>query len=336
MKIAVLGTVMRDEIHTFRGERRESFGGILYNVLALAALTDPERDEIRPVCYLGAEHKAAITEEFFAHRPHIRTQFMRECTAGTDQNVLQYRTASDRAERMTLVTPPLDLAADLLPACADADAIILNVINAREVDLTTLAALRRACPRAHIHLDIHNLGKGLDAESRLVPKGLPDWRDWLSQVNTVQGNEWEMELLLGNKPESEEELTASAQALAAIPAIEAAVLTVGGRGAIVAHRLTPGGGLALLRVRAMDLEAEALDTTGCGDCFSSAFVLEMLRTRNPARAALLATTLSGLNTLSRGLEAFEKNLDLPHASRQAFPALMQSIENGWLGEPTKE
>ncbi|MGI6460589.1 MAG: hypothetical protein ACOX5J_10935 [Candidatus Hydrogenedentales bacterium] len=40
MKIAILGAVCFDEIFALDGERRESFGGILYNAAALSSVLD--------------------------------------------------------------------------------------------------------------------------------------------------------------------------------------------------------------------------------------------------------------------------------------------------------
>ncbi|MBI5154014.1 carbohydrate kinase family protein [Candidatus Poribacteria bacterium] len=326
MKIAVAGTVMRDEIHTVRGERRESFGGILYNVLALAAMTTGE-DSIRPICALGADHLAAIREQYFSRYRQIDCRGMRENPDGTDENILRYRTSSDREETMTLHTRPLS-EADLEPA-RDCDAVLINFINGRELSLEVLRQLR-ASSHAWLHLDIHNLGKRLDESSRLLPSGLPDWRDWLAQVDTVQANEWEIELLTGRKPESEIELNESALELLSIPNVKAAAITIGGRGAVVAHRMSQDAAPRLLRFPALT-GFDAVDTTGCGDCFSSAFIVELLKSRNPARAGLVATVLSGLNARGGGLEALASDVSLDAAARHTFPDMTARIAQGWLG-----
>jgi len=44
MKIAILGAVCFDEIFPLDGERRESFGGILYNAAALASILEGADD----------------------------------------------------------------------------------------------------------------------------------------------------------------------------------------------------------------------------------------------------------------------------------------------------
>lgn len=328
MKIAVIGTVMRDEIHTARGERRESFGGILYNVVALAAMTR-RTDRILPICHLGAEHLELLRERYFSRTPQIDASGIRISPDGTDQNVLRYRTQSDREEQMTINTPPL--AADHLSEAVDARAILINFINGREISLDALRELR-ASTNAHLHLDIHNLGKKIDATGRLAPHGLPDWREWLALVDTVQANEWEAELITGRKPTTEEEYRAFVLELLSVPALKAAALTIGGLGSVLVHRLARDGRPRLLRVPAMPV-AEIVDTTGCGDCYSSAFVLELLRSGNVAKAALLATTLSGLKTQGGGLDDLgniARGLEL--SAYKASPELLERIQQGYLGE----
>lgn len=329
MKIAIIGTVMRDEITTVRGEQRESFGGILYNTMALASMTR-RSDEIRPVCYLGAEHLDTIRRRYFASHRQIITDSIRISPDGSDQNVLRYRSANDREEVMTINTPRLDT--EHLREASDARAILVNFINGREISIESLRGLRLST-NAHLHLDVHNLGKSVDASGSLQPTGLANWRDWFSLVDTIQANEWEIELITGRKPQNEEEYRQGVVTLLSVPNVKAAALTIGGLGSILAHRMAPGGEPRIVRIPAMQTD-EIVDTTGCGDCYSSAFVIEILRSGNPVRAALLATTLSGLNTLGGGLEDLAvRSQGLELAAFRSFPRLMGQAHDGYMGQP---
>lgn len=327
MRIAVLGTVMHDEIITARGERRESFGGILYNIMALVAMTG-ERDSIQPFCYVSTQHREQIIAQYLAPHRRVVTDTLFVSPEGTDSNVLNYRTASDREEKMTLRTPPLSMAE--LEAACDANVIVVNLVNAREIDLPTLRQLRMRT-RAHIHLDIHNLGKALDETGRLVPRGLPNWREWLACVDSVQANEWEMQLITGVKPESEADFRRGALVLASPPNIRAAVLTIGGRGCALASRVDDDPTVHFLRIPALE-GLDTVDTTGCGDSFSSAFVVTYERKRKALEAALVATALSGLNTTGGGLDALAGRNNAADMARTAFPALWVAVEAGWPGE----
>ncbi|MGF1572017.1 MAG: carbohydrate kinase family protein [Sumerlaeia bacterium] len=329
MKISVIGTIMRDEIHTVTGEKRESFGGILYNVITLASLTR-STDTIEPICFVGKKHLESIKNTYFEMLPQIRLLSLKTCDQGTDENVLTYRTDSDRDEKMTIHTPPLS--DEQISAAASSAAILVNIINGREMTLEQLAALRGQS-RGHIHLDIHNLGKTISPDGSLVPTGLPNWRDWLKLVDSVQANEWEIQLLTGKKPETEEEYRTSILQLMSVSEIKAAAITIGGKGAIMAHRLgDEPDQIYLLRIPALKTE-KVVDTTGCGDCFSSAFVVGMLRYHNPAKAALMATTLSGLNTRGGGLETlFMRARKLDKNAQDSFPEIFAQVTEGWFGE----
>ena len=327
MDIAVIGALMRDEIHTWRGERRVSFGGVLYNVRALAVMTGPG-DRLRPFFRAAREDLVVLRNELLSDCAHVDLSSALPCEEGTDENVLRYRGASSREEVMTLRTPPLG-PADLGEALGS-DAILVNFINARELSRETLAWLRGAS-EAHIHLDVHNLGKALDESGRLSPVGLPDWREWFSLVDTMQANEWEVELMTGKRPEAEEEFIAAALHFLSVPSLKAAAVTIGGAGSVVAHRLAPDGLPRVLRIPALDVD-EVVDTTGCGDSYSSGFVTAMLRTGNPARAGLVASALSGLNTRPGGLASVGGRNEVEKAARERFPQLYAKIREGWLGD----
>lgn len=327
MEIAIIGALMRDEIHTWRGERRVSFGGVLYNLRALAVMTGPG-DRLRPFFFAAREDLVELRNGALREFPHVDFSTARPCAEGTDENVLRYRNASSRDEVMTLRTPPL--ATEDLAQTANADAVLVNFINAREIDRATLASLR-ASTSAHIHLDVHNLGKVLDDSGKLTPKGLPDWREWFGLVDTVQANEWEVELMTGRRPTTEEEFSAAAVEMLSVPTLKAVAVTIGGAGSVVAHRMAEDGKARLLRIPALDVD-EVVDTTGCGDSYSSGFVTAILRTGNPARAGLVASALSGLNTRAGGLGTISGRSEVESAAKERFPEMYSRIKEGWLGE----
>jgi hypothetical protein len=53
-KIVVIGTINKDTIIFPNGKKMESFGGILYNILALSCL-GREEVKIYPICNLGCD-----------------------------------------------------------------------------------------------------------------------------------------------------------------------------------------------------------------------------------------------------------------------------------------
>ncbi len=329
MRFTVIGTVMRDEIHTASGETVESFGGILYNVVALAALTRGT-DKIVPVCRIGEKHLAFVTQRYFGLSGHVPATCVHTSPGGTDENVIRYGGKGDRQECMTLNTEPLT--AKILEPVRDCESILLNPVSGREISLELLREFREAA-RGHIHLDMHNLGKEIDSSGYLAPAKLPNWKEWFSLVDTVQANEWEVEAILGARPESQDEFRDAAIELLSVEGLRAAIVTGGERGATIAHRLTGDREIHTLHVPALPLD-QVVDTTGCGDCFAAGFVVGMQRYRNPLRATLMATVLSGLNATGGGPDDIAaKTRRIEAEIRLHYRDLDSRIGSGWPGEP---
>lgn len=329
MKIAVVGTVMRDDIRTPDGARRESFGGILYNAMALAAMVRAS-DRIVPVCFLAREHIETLRGRHLSGHAQIATGSIRACAAGTDENLMEYRNGTERSERLTLRTPPFEVSD--LAECEDSHALLVNFVSGREMELGTFRLLRRMT-RGLLHLDVHNLVRRVDDEGRLVPAVLPDWRDWLAQVDTVQANEAEAGFMLGDALRTEDDRRAAAVEMLAPRNVRAAAITLGAEGCVVAHRLALDGAVRVVRLPAI-ADEQVSDTTGCGDCWSAGFVVGMLRHRNPARAALLATAVAGLNAAEPGIDGLAgRARRIEETLQRRFGDALAMIDRGWLGEP---
>src|SRR5690606_27702318 len=121
-----------------------------------------------------------------------------------------------------------------------------------------------------IHLDLHNLGRNQgDAPAT------PDWRQWFALADTVQMNEWEAQAITGSELRTEADYLSALMEVISVPTIRVAIITLAEKGAFLAHRMKTEKRVFIVRYQALPLE-EALDPTGCGDCFASAFTLEML------------------------------------------------------------
>lgn len=327
MRISVIGTVMSDVIHTVDGQTIESFGGILYNVLAVAAVTRGT-DQVVPFCNLSPEHRAMLVETFFSRIPQLDPTFFRGDPSGTDQNTLRYRTASERDEQMTIRTSPLD--GEALRAAGKADAVLFNCINGRELSLESLRRLRDSF-EGLLHIDVHNLGKRLDESGRLCSAPFADWREWLSLADIIQLNEWEAERIFGLRPDSEAAYERVVLELLKLPRARIAALTLGSLGSIVAHRDRKGQP-AIVRLNAIPYP-EIRDTTGCGDSFSAGLLVGYLRWRSVPPAAVLATTLSSMKSQIPGLAGLTRITDVPGCERQYFGSILERVADGWEGDP---
>ncbi len=330
MRIAVVGAVMHDQIETTDGRRFESFGGILYNALALAVVTR-KTDVIVPLTHVGGDHIDLLRMEFLDCHPQINSSQIRINPAGTDENVLKYVTLSSRRERMTIRSPRIDFA--LLAPASLADAVLINFITGEELDLGTLRWLRDHS-RGLIYFDIHNLGKVRKDGVPVEGNRFDDWADWFHCVDIVQANEWEAERLLDFHPRTEEDFRAAALRFLSVGGPRVAVITLGEMGCAVAWR-SPNGGARYARIPAIpNLKIE--DTTGCGDSFSAGFVVEYLRSHSPLKAALFATTLSGLNCMQKGLDGLSKLTGIRERMEDDYIDLLRQIDEGWDGDAAED
>jgi sugar/nucleoside kinase (ribokinase family) len=326
MKVAVIGTIMLDEIHPYEGAPRESFGGILYNVLAFAHLLGPE-DTVCPICYVGKDHREQIIEEHFAGFPNIDPGGLRVSPMGTDRNILRYVSPEVREEKMDLSTPMVSMQ-DAEPFL-DADLFLINFINSRDTDLETIQGIRKE-GEGLVAMDIHNATRYLTDEGNLKLRegGFPEGLEFASQVHIGQINEEELGAVTRTKVEGPDDaLRGAKQVLGAGP--KYVVVTLGSAGSCLVYR--KDGNAYGLRIPAYKPE-KVVDPTGCGDSFGATFLTGVTNGEPAPLCALRASVVAGLNTEVAGLEGLKKADEAPEKMKQAFPELLAKIEAGWPGE----
>ena len=70
LRIALLGTINRDTIYTADGVTTESYGGLLYSILALAEIASSQV-AIYPICNVGADMETVVRKKL-APYPHVK------------------------------------------------------------------------------------------------------------------------------------------------------------------------------------------------------------------------------------------------------------------------
>jgi sugar/nucleoside kinase (ribokinase family) len=282
--VAVIGTVNRDVIIDASGQRRESLGGILYNVIPLAALLEGSGVRVRPIGRLGRADRSEATRILSAF-PAVDADALIEDAAGTDLSILDYSGGGERAETVAMRVAPL--AAQDLAAARGAEAVLVNMISGRDVACETLASFRRA-ERGRFLFDVQALARTADTPraSRIVPSSA----EWSRLFHVVRGSETEI-AYFGGVPDHVEQ---AAERILAAGAGEV-LATYGERGAV--RFVRSEGGLRRSAIPAVRCEAPA-DPTGCGDSFLSGVCAGGILGLSPEDAvrlgALVASRVVGL------------------------------------------
>jgi len=324
MRIAILGAIVHDEIIWIDGNRRKSFGGILYTVGALSSVLD-DGDWAVPVSRVGADRYDAVLDQF-GQFARVETEGLTRCDEPTTTVTLTYHTPAERTEAMLNRMPPFDDAS--LDAAVTCDAVHVNPITGTEIDLDTLAAFRERYSGL-LSLDVHNTISRFDyaGTGKRTIVGFREWRDWAPLIDVFQCNELEINTMFDHEIATRAQFAAAAKEVCeAGPRV--ASITLGPEGAVTVYRKEDA-------YYCIDIEAlppiEAVDTTGCGDSFSAGFLVGMLTHDDPATAVACASVVAGVNARYSGLGPLAEAKPLLEHPRSHFQVFAGKPDD-WPGE----
>ena len=254
---------------------------------------------------------------------------LRKVAGKLTQVKLVYKTVSERDENIYNLMVPLTFE-DMKPAL-DSDGILINFINGTEVDLDTIKELRQNT-RAVLHLDIHNRVVRWGEDGRGGDKTyvrFDDWEEWVKNFDVVQMNEFECSMVVGRELRSQDDyISAAYDILNAGPKV--VLVTLGPFGSVMCHRVDGKAYYYHCACPAMDVE-RVVDTTGCGDSFSSGFLCNYLKTKNPVVANAAANIVGGVNCETSGIGHLDRAQDAVNRIPEVFPDLWEKIKEGWKG-----
>ena len=323
MRISVLGAVVYDEIVTHLGEKRESYGGITYNIAAFSSIISADTVLV-PVSNVAEDHFERVLSLLSGY-PQVELGELQRVPGKLTHAKLTYETVSRRDETVKHMMAPLTK--ERIASCSDSDAVLMNFVNGLEIDLSTFAALRQLT-KAFIHLDVHSKVGRWDSDGKKTLVGFPDWRDWVQHLGSIQMNEFECELIVGRKLSGYDDF------------VHAAGEIVDGGASIVTVTLGPLGSVLVYRkdgkrfssvCPATDID-NVIDTTGCGDSFSAGFMWSYLQCCNPLAANAAANIVGGVNCTISGIGHLEEARDALGQIPHWFPDLASKLDAGWLGD----
>jgi len=323
MRLSVLGAVVYDEIVTHRGERRESYGGITYNVAAFCSIVSDDT-VIVPVSNVAEDHFEHVVA-LMSQYPQVEIAELQRVPGKLTHAKLTYETVSRRDESVRHMMTPLTT--DRITSCENSDAVLMNFVNGTEIDLPTFAALRNQT-NAPIHLDVHSKVGRWDREGKKTLVPFSDWRDWVRHLDIIQMNEFECELIVGRKLTGYDDYVSAATEIADGGAQIVAV-TLGPLGSVLVYRKNKKRYSSVCPAADVD---NVIDTTGCGDSFSAGFLWNYLQCGNAVAANAAANIVGGINCTISGIGHLEKARNALEQIPRWFPDLARKLDAGWPGD----
>lgn len=300
MNIAVIGTINRDTIYPYDGPRIESYGGILYNLVALSSLMK-KQVRLYPICNLGADIHRTVLDRL-EELANTNIEGIRIVRLKNNHAILRYSTPSDRNEFLENRLPTLTF--HHIEPFLDCDFLLINFISGHDLNLSTLKRIRHHF-KGTIFVDIHSLTLGISTDGQRIPRRPDEWTEWVRQADICQLSLDESRILAGRALHTDDEVAQFAKQLLTIgPRI--VLITLGPKGSFVASRSESGTALEHCPANTVSV----VDTTGCGDIFSAGFISEYIRSRDPMTANRFANRVAAANCTLRGLEELHTISDL--------------------------
>lgn len=285
-RVAVVGTVVADEIARPGREPTIDLGGIAYTVGALSSLAG-DRLEIVPLCRVAADLAEQVAAAWTG-LAGVRLDHLLRCAGHHTRVRLDYTVAGlAPGERREILQHPLaPLRTEEIEPVGGIDLALVNCVSGFDVRIDALEQLAARCP---VYLDVHSLALSRTPDGTRAPQPVVDGARWLACADWVQCNEGEARALAPTG-----ELVAALTALlrrAGRP--RCLLLTQGAAGATVISARGEAQRIAAPRF-------SAGDPTGAGDAFGAAFVAatmagcaELEAAGQAVAAATAACTLDG-------------------------------------------
>jgi hypothetical protein len=317
MRIGIIGQPCIDEIvhlGKFLSPPEHALGGVLYSYAAMERLMrehGTKKDSFVPLTWLSNPDKA-ILDPLLKKFQHIeRKTGLWPTDSQTNRVQLVYRENGNRVEHCPHILPALTND-ELTPALLESfDGLFVNMISGYDVDIETLeTSLHGSKKKPYIHVDIHALVLGSLSEKDenapfgegREPRGVKEWKRWLTLADSVQMNELEVRWLADPELRSEQELLKYILLSNQFPKLRYLILTRAERGATLfdfEHEMV---------YNAAPLNIKAIETTGSGDVFGSAFVFFVLSGKRSEEALQQAVEWASWNTTLRSIDQI---LDAP-------------------------
>jgi sugar/nucleoside kinase (ribokinase family) len=278
-QIAIIGSINRDEVWDEHGNQRRGWGGILYNIAALARFA-PARTTILPVARLGSDACGPVGR-WLRHLPQVDSSALVLLDQPGNLCQMRYLDPDRRKERLLHRVPSLSYGA-LRPALK-ADVALVNFISGNDVAPSALERFRRDF-HGIIYMDIHSYLLGRRRDAGRFARRPSGWQRIISCADVLQMNEIEFATLTDRSAEPQT-VRAWADDVMTPHRCYCLLVTLGAIGAFCATRQ---GSKWHLRHSCAGRRPRGFDPTGCGDTFSGLWLSAWLKGRDPVKCTQIA------------------------------------------------
>jgi sugar/nucleoside kinase (ribokinase family) len=293
LKIAVIGTINKDTIIFPNGKKTESFGGILYNILALSYLGG-EDVKIYPVCNLGYDVYNQVTSRL-KNCDNVNLSGIRKVNCKNNHAFLSINRKNQREEILKNRVPPLTFSQT--KPFLKTDVMLVNFISGFDLSLVTLKKIRKNTD-ALIFMDVHSLTLGVSDSGKRFFKAPKNWRERIKQADIVQMSLPELKELTKGNLGSHQEIKEFGEYILSLGP-KTVLVTLGDEGALMIFD-------GKIRRFAGSKVREFKDATGCGDVFSAGFLICYMHTKNLAKSVNFANYVAGEKCKISGVEGMKK------------------------------
>jgi len=296
MKITVIGHICLDVIELPNGTTSQSYGGIFFSIAALANLLN-KNDTIIPVFGISKVDYDKLLNHLNKYS-NIDTSAIFNFDGPTNQVHLYYSDNKKRIECSEHIAEPIPWSK--IRKCLDVDMVFINMISGFDITLETLDFIRMRTRenKTEIYFDVHSLTLGIDSSNKRFYQPVDTWRRWLFMLHAVQMNETEAANLT---PEPLDEKNLAKHILALNT--KAVHITKGSRGSTV--YIAQQKNISQIDVPALEPE-KAIDPTGCGDVYGSAYCASYMKTKDILKSAEFANRVASFNAQSIGSTEIDK------------------------------
>jgi sugar/nucleoside kinase (ribokinase family) len=295
-KIVIIGTINKDTIIFPDGKKTESFGGILYNILAFSCL-GKEYVKIYPVCNVGYDVYNQVIS-YLKNRNNVMLGGIKKVNCKNNHAFLLINNKNEKEEILKNRVPPLSFSR--IKPFLKADVILVNFISGFDISLLTLKKIRKSTD-ALIFMDVHSLTLGVDDSGKRFFDAPRNWREWIRQANMVQMSLFELKELAKRNLKSQREVKEFGKY----------ILNLGAQAVLVT--LAEEGALMIFDDKVRRFEGSKVrrfeDATGCGDVFSAGFLIRYLQTKDLIKSVNFANYVAGEKCKISGVEGMEKLFD---------------------------